>query len=205
MKPFNLEEAKAGKKVVTREGRNVRIVSFNGVSDEFRITAMVDECNREDPKLYTTSGGYLTATEHRFDLFMADEEPESEVRDLQNWCKEILPVVQAAANGEEIEVMVADRWGTKSSVCFNAISKYRIKPKVKVINGFEVPMHETNPPDMDREYYSPSIHTEDCYILFSYYGGKTDLHMLSRGLIYLDKESAIKCAKAMLGIDPEGK
>lgn len=41
MKPFNLEEAKAGKPVCTRDGRRVEIISFENPSDNYPILAKV--------------------------------------------------------------------------------------------------------------------------------------------------------------------
>ena len=42
-KPFNLEEAKAGKSVCTRDGQEVRIICFNAKSENYPIVALVKE------------------------------------------------------------------------------------------------------------------------------------------------------------------
>ncbi len=47
MKPFNLEEAKAGKPVCTRDGRRVEIISFENPSDNYPILAKVCASDNE--------------------------------------------------------------------------------------------------------------------------------------------------------------
>ena len=205
MKPFNLEEAKAGKKVVTRDGKAARIVTFNGDSDKFPIVAIVDITICDEVNIYTMSGLYFqSGNEHRLDLFMADDEPETEaeISGLQKWCRDILPVVQAAANGEEIQLLDNGEWEDKLNSVLVGGSKYRIKPKVKMVNGFEVPMHETSALSGNTTYYTPDIHNKAFNTLY-WWGDSDDLEFLANGIVYLDKESATKCAKAMLGINPE--
>lgn len=78
-KPFDLEAAKRGEKVVTRDGRDARIICYDRrVDNELggQIVALVlDAVNgHEDIESYTTNGSYYdtggTADE---DLFMFDE------------------------------------------------------------------------------------------------------------------------------------
>lgn len=76
MKPFNLEEAKAGKPVCMRNGRSVRIICWDKAGDEYSIVALgpVPGSNAVDEALYcyTQDGVYLTgAGEQDYDLFMA--------------------------------------------------------------------------------------------------------------------------------------
>ena len=62
MKPFNLEKAKAGKPVCTRDGRNVRILSFNLKSTSRPIVAAVQhEAGKEDEYIttYTVYGHHF--------------------------------------------------------------------------------------------------------------------------------------------------
>ena len=203
MKPFDLKEAKEGKKVVTRDGKNVRIASFRNGDDTFPITAVVDIGTRDAVTEYPLNGSYFSSgKEHNLDLFMADDEVEQESSELQAWCKEILPVVQAAANGEEIEWLNDGEWERKDFHSFYNSHKYRIKPKLKMVNGFEVPMHETSALSDNTTYYTPDIHNKAFNTLY-WWGDSDDHRFLASGIVYLDKESATKCAKAMLGINPE--
>ena len=76
-KPFNIDEAKAGAKVVTRDGRPARIVCWDA-KGKYPIIALLD-CGKEGeiPYNYTTHGttviGCVTSD---YDLFLVDETPE---------------------------------------------------------------------------------------------------------------------------------
>lgn len=71
MKEFNLEEAKAGKPICTRDGKDARIVCFDakGCSP---ITALVDYNGIEMCYLYMLNGRYYTTVdkESNIDLMM---------------------------------------------------------------------------------------------------------------------------------------
>lgn len=60
MSPFNLELAKQGKEICTREGNKARIVSYNGVNDRCIIALITltddDEKEREYPVTYYSDG-----------------------------------------------------------------------------------------------------------------------------------------------------
>ena len=61
MKQFNLEEAKAGKPICTRDGIPVRIICFNKQGDDKPIVALVRanlESNKELPACYTEKGEF---------------------------------------------------------------------------------------------------------------------------------------------------
>ena len=77
LKPFNLEKAKQGAKVITRDGRPARIICWDRVGKLYPIVALV-ECHYNDGKteeevmIYTNQGTYNDdGTEHCYDLFMA--------------------------------------------------------------------------------------------------------------------------------------
>lgn len=71
MKEFDIEEAKAGKPVCTRDGRPVRIICWN-VKDEIApILALVTEKDKEVPYLYLKDGRmYVNETHFPRDLMM---------------------------------------------------------------------------------------------------------------------------------------
>ena len=73
MKPFNLEQAKAGAPVCTRDGRPVRIVCYDmGSKGSYPILALVkDEDGVEDPAVYKLDGRYVVDLECDDDLMMA--------------------------------------------------------------------------------------------------------------------------------------
>lgn len=75
MKPFNLEEAKAGKPVCMRNGRAVRIICWDKAGDEYPIVALSpvtgSNCVDEAFYCYTVDGVYLTGVgKHEYDLVM---------------------------------------------------------------------------------------------------------------------------------------
>lgn len=78
MKPFDLEEAKAGKPVCTRDGRKVEIISFEHPIKGYPILAKVffgkDDC---EEFTFTESGTFFVAgKESEADLMMAEDEIE---------------------------------------------------------------------------------------------------------------------------------
>lgn len=79
MKPFNLEEAKAGKPICTRNGYKARIICADLKVPDFHIVAAVWDSisEREDVFAYTDKGEHCEGTSSDFDLMMAeDEEPK---------------------------------------------------------------------------------------------------------------------------------
>lgn len=78
MKPFDLEAAKAGKPVCTRDGRKARILCFNFKHEIFKIVAAVslDE-NTEYIESFTNDGKYNTdSNESDLDLMMVGEKKQ---------------------------------------------------------------------------------------------------------------------------------
>lgn len=74
LKPFDLEKAKAGAKVITRVGEPVRIICWDRVNENYPIVALVERENdtREDVHSFTVRGTFFdNDSEHDFDLFMA--------------------------------------------------------------------------------------------------------------------------------------
>lgn len=72
-KPFNLEEAKAGRPVCTRNGQEVRIICFNAKSENYPIVALVKEgySTQEYLRAYTNEGKVCrNGLMHTLDLVM---------------------------------------------------------------------------------------------------------------------------------------
>lgn len=78
MKPFNLEEAKAGKPVCTRDGRRVEILSFENPNANYPILAKVFfDKNDYEEFTFTESGNLFVAIkESEADLMMVEDETE---------------------------------------------------------------------------------------------------------------------------------
>ena len=81
MKPFDLEEAKAGKLVCTRDGRKARIISFDRHGEDCPIIALVvDSKNAECEEVidYTLDGicNENIINHNKYDLMMSPEKKE---------------------------------------------------------------------------------------------------------------------------------
>jgi len=79
MKPFNIEEAKAGKPVITRGGRDVRILCFDckTVDNAYPIAGLWE--NRkgfEEFCIWSNKGEFLIEETDLRDLFMKSEKKE---------------------------------------------------------------------------------------------------------------------------------
>ena len=80
LKPFDVEAAKAGKPVCTRDGRNVRIIAFDAKrKDEKNIIALVpskDYPGFEDLIAYPNNGNYYGGHENDGDLMILPQKKE---------------------------------------------------------------------------------------------------------------------------------
>ena len=79
LKPFDLEAAKAGAKVVTRNGRPVRIICFDRKNKNEPIVALVNFDYGEQLVTFTIKGKYSDNIPTSYDLFMAPEKHEGYV------------------------------------------------------------------------------------------------------------------------------
>lgn len=87
-KPFNLEQAKAGKPVCTRDGRKARIICFNAKTlCDYPIIALVENADNsiyEAAYSFSDKGEYLRGNICNIDLVMPPEEHEGWVNIYRN-------------------------------------------------------------------------------------------------------------------------
>ena len=101
-KPFDLKQAKAGAKVVTRDGRPARIICWDAVG-KYPIIALLD-CGKEGeiPYNYTTHGttviGCVTSD---YDLLLVDETPD-ELTEFEQAVESICLTMQAGGKIDDI-------------------------------------------------------------------------------------------------------
>ncbi len=75
MKPFNLEEAKAGKPLVTRDGRKARFIAHvPECTASWRVVAHIFGSGTTNS--FSEDGKLLSPSENSLDLFMATERRE---------------------------------------------------------------------------------------------------------------------------------
>ena len=78
------------------------------------------------------------------------------MHEFQKWCQEILPFVQAAANGEVVEYRRGlGEWVEKESPGIIRDAKYRIKPKTIRIGEYDVPEPVREPLEFREKYWVP--------------------------------------------------
>ena len=75
LKPFDLEAAKAGKPVCTRDGRKVRIICFDAECNK-PIVALIYVCNKETVFQYLKSGRFFVDQIDKYDLMMLPRKKE---------------------------------------------------------------------------------------------------------------------------------
>jgi len=117
----------------------------------------------------------------------------------QEKAAELLPFVQALANGEEVL-----EGGYEATGNFIYGISFSIKPKMMLVNGFEVPEPMHAKPDVGFSYYLACAIDDEYYSTERWDGDSSEPVWLSRGLCHSTKEAAIAHAKAMLGINPDG-
>lgn len=76
MKPFNLEAAKAGKPVCTRNGRKARIICFDKKCLDEQILIVLVDCGKEECMYFYTTDGKCIDDFSSFDLMMLPEKKE---------------------------------------------------------------------------------------------------------------------------------
>ena len=75
LKPFDLEAAKAGKPVCTRDGRKARIICFDAKCNK-PIVALIYNCNKETVFQYLESGRFFVDQIDKYDLMMLPQKKE---------------------------------------------------------------------------------------------------------------------------------
>lgn len=86
LRPFDLEAAKAGKPVCTRDGRKARIICFDAKCNK-PIVALIYDCNKETVFQYLESGRFFVDQIDKYDLMMLPEKKEGWIniyKDLDN-------------------------------------------------------------------------------------------------------------------------
>ena len=73
LKPFDIQKAREGKPVCTRDGRKARIFCFDLKNDEYPIVAAVENDSSETLFSYTTNGEIADGIESDKDLMMFPE------------------------------------------------------------------------------------------------------------------------------------
>ena len=77
LKPFDIQKAREGKPVCTRDGRKARIICFDyKSSDDYSMIALIDIGDNEIPYKYTKEGKFKPNRIDAYDLMMLPEKKE---------------------------------------------------------------------------------------------------------------------------------
>ena len=78
MKQFNLDEylKNPERKIVTYDGREVRIICVNRIDKDYPVVALVRKKNVKSVESYTKDGKYIKNKIYNHDLFFAPEKKE---------------------------------------------------------------------------------------------------------------------------------
>ena len=123
----------------------------------------------------------------------------SNAKTFQEWAKGILPIVQAAANGELIEVMKSDGWVAKAEhLGFTMYDTYRIKPKTIRIGEYDVPEPLREMPARGATYYVADMVTPESPRKYTWVGDTSDIGWFNRGILHSTRDAAVFHAQALL-------
>ena len=115
MKQFNLDEylANPSRKVVTGDGRNVRIICTDSKIRNYPIIALVEEPSRFENLFSYTEGGQMVSYEplKKYDLFFAPEKHEGWVNIYRDFkidelcCRYIFPSEEEAKRNAASDII----------------------------------------------------------------------------------------------------
>ena len=125
----------------------------------------------------------------------------SNAKTFQEWAKGILPIVQAAANGEPIEVMTSGGWVAKAEhLGFNMCDTCRIKPKTIRIGEYGVPEPLREIPARGTTYYVVDTVTPHSPRKYVWVGDTADIGWFNLGILHSTRDAAVLHAKALLSL-----
>lgn len=122
----------------------------------------------------------------------------SNAKTFQDWAKEILPIVEAAANGVGIEFKQDGVWYEKTHNYLCCDYEYRVKPKTIRIGEYDVPEPLREMPARGTDYYIACITTSGLYGVATWVCDAQDIEWFNRGVVHNTKDAAVLHAKALL-------
>ena len=121
----------------------------------------------------------------------------------QEFCKNILPMVQAGADGKEIQVKFScsDHWcEMDEDDKWDMSCEYRIKPMAIMIGGMEVPEPCHEPLDNGQRYYVPDLAYSEDFRVIVWSDTVHDTRRLLNGIVHLNSDDAIAHSKALVSL-----
>lgn len=130
----------------------------------------------------------------------------------QEWCVKVLPFIQAAANGEVVQVKPVEGGGSDwfdlhhypMSFPVTAFDfdnyDYRIKPRTIMIGDIEVPEPMRKPPIEEQEVYTVTPHIREGVSSTQWVGAGWQYTSFERGLMHESSGTAEIHAKALIAL-----
>lgn len=127
----------------------------------------------------------------------------SNAKTFQDWAKEILPIVEAAANGAGIEFKQAGVWyeKTHNDLCYDY--EYRVKPKTIRIGEYDVPEPLRDRPINGEPVYL--VCTDRAFpVKLQWFPVEYSLYLLDSGLLHRELAGAALHLEALLSLTKLG-
>ena len=124
----------------------------------------------------------------------------SNAKTFQDWAKEILPIVEAAANGVGIESKQGGVWYEKTHNYLCCDCEYRVKLKTIRIGEYDVPEPLREMPARGTTYYVVDTVTPLSPRKYAWAGDTADNAWLNRGILHSTSDAAVLHAKALLSL-----
>ena len=124
----------------------------------------------------------------------------SNAKTFQDWAKEILPIVEAAANGVGIEFKQGDVWYEKTHNYLCRDYEYRVKLKTIRIGEYDVPEPMREIPARGTTYYVVNTVAPESPEWYTWVGDTSDIGWFNRGILHSTRDAAVLHAEALLSL-----
>ena len=124
----------------------------------------------------------------------------SNAKTFQDWAKEILPVVQAAADGAVIEREFGGVWYEHHNNTLGYGYTYRVKPKTIRIGEYDVPEPMREIPVHGTSYYAVDTVSPDSPMEYIWVNDPADNNWLRLGIVHSTRDAAVLHAEALLSL-----
>lgn len=109
-------------------------------------------------------------------------------------------------SGHGLQIHADGKWeDIKSPVVVMHADEHRLKPRTRMLNGFEVPAPLDVMPEIGEEYWSVRMSGFNGAICFQCSGDRIDRRLFDRKMMFATKEDAVANFRAICGFDPNGE
>ena len=124
----------------------------------------------------------------------------SNAKTFQDWAKEILPIVEAAANGVGIEFEQDGVWYEKPHNYLCCDYEYRVKLKTIRIGEYDVPEPMREIPAWGTTYYVVDTVVPISPRKYTWVGDTSDISWFNIGILHSTRDAAVLHAQALISL-----